>query len=285
MRGTSARLAACLTLVLLVGCDRFPGGDGKGPVAATVDGETISVAQIDAELKAANTPNASDPQVRQAALQQIVIRKLLADDARARKLDATDEAKALKVAAVENFEAALVREDLVKNTASPTDADVQAYMQANPQVFGDRRIYLVERIFLAASPAPDVARALEPANTWEDVVKVLQEHHVPLRVAGEQMESARMPPAVAAQMASLGPGIPFVLPTPSGVSINRIRESRPQPLPAGDAKGMARQMATREAQQKAMSSYAESLKKAAAAKITYSDGYGPPEKKAAKTAR
>src|SRR5690348_3094737 len=116
MMGVSrAALVPCLALLLLGGCDRLGlgGSADKGPVAVTVDGDKVTVAQLDAELKASEVPDAQNPEVRRAALQRIVLRKLLANEAREKKLDQSPDVAHLKEAAVENLEASLVQRDVL----------------------------------------------------------------------------------------------------------------------------------------------------------------------------
>jgi peptidyl-prolyl cis-trans isomerase C len=274
-----AALVPCLALLLLGGCDRLGlgGSADKGPVAVTVDGDKVTVAQLDAELKAADVADAQNPDVRRAALQRIVLRKLLANEARAKKLDQSPDMAHLKEAAVENLEAGLVQREALKGVADPTDAEVQAFIAANPQMFAGRTIYLVERLILQSQPDRATAQALEPANTFEEVEKILTDRKIPFRRAGEQIDSLRTLPTIAQQMAKLPPGMPFVLPTAPGVSINRIRGSRPQPVTGQDAMTVARQALTNQRRQKAVSERVEAVNKAAEAKIVYAPEYAPPK--------
>jgi EpsD family peptidyl-prolyl cis-trans isomerase len=279
-----AALVPCLALLLLGGCDRLGlgGSADKGPVAVTVDGEKITVAQLDAELKAAEVQDAQNPEVRRAALQRIVLRKLLAKEARARKLDESPDMAHLKEAAVENLEAGLVQRDTLKAVAEPTDAEVQAFMAANPQMFAGRTVYLVDRLILPAQPDAATAAALEPANTFEAVMKVLDERKVPYRRTREQIDSLRTIPNIAQQIAKLPPRMPFVLPTPPGVSVNVVLASQQQPVMGQNALALARQALTNQRRQKAVADRVEGVTKAAEAKIVYAPEYAPPKPAAAK---
>ena len=74
--------------VLLGGCQK----EATGQVAAVVNGEEITLQEINAELAQLQVPEGVDrAQVQQAALQRIVDRRLLAQAAKEDGLDATPE--------------------------------------------------------------------------------------------------------------------------------------------------------------------------------------------------
>jgi peptidyl-prolyl cis-trans isomerase C len=278
MRVSKAALASCAALLLLGGCDRLGlgGSADKGPVAVTVNGDKVTVAELDAELKAADVPDPQNPEVRKAALQRIVLRKLLAKEARDKKLTDAPDAAILKEAAVESFEASLVQREALKSVAAPTDAEVQAYIAQNPQMFANRTIYLVDRLILQAQPDPATAAALAPANTFEAVAKVLNDRKIPFRGTREQIDSLRTIPTIALQVEKLPPGMPFVLPMPPGVSVNVIRAKQAQPVTGEAALQVARQALTNQRKQKAVTDRIEAVNKAAEGKIVYAPEYAPP---------
>lgn len=279
MRASKAALASCAALLLLGGCDRLGlgGSADTGPVAVTVDGDKVTVAELDAELKAAEVRDPQDPEVRRAALQRIVLRKLMAKDAREKKLDEGPEIAHLKEAAVETLEAGLAQRDALKAVAEPTDAEVQAYIAANPQMFANRTIYLVDRLILPSQPDATTAAALGPANTFEAVARVLNERKVPFRGAREQIDSLRTIPTIAQQVEKLPPGMPFVLPMPPGVSVNVIRARQVQPVTGEAAAQVARQALTNQRRQKAVADRVAAVNKAAEGKIVYAPEYAPPK--------
>ena len=79
----SKRLAIstmCAAAALLAGCHR---GAPDGQVAATVNGEEVTLQELNTEIQASNIPQGMDKQVaQQQALQHIIDRKLLLDAAR-----------------------------------------------------------------------------------------------------------------------------------------------------------------------------------------------------------
>jgi EpsD family peptidyl-prolyl cis-trans isomerase len=280
MRIHQGAAVACSALLLLGGCDRLGlgGSSEQGPVAVTVDGEKVTVAELDAELAGADVRDPQNPEVRRAVLERIVLRKLMAKEAREKKLGDPATAEHMREAAVENYEASLVQRDALKAVGAPTDGDVQAFMAANPQMFGGRTIYLVERLMLPQRPDAATAAALEPANTFQDIIKVLQDRKVPFRGTREQIDSLRVPPTLANQMETLKPGQPFVLPVQGGVSINRIVGKQAAPVAGDVATQVAREALTNQRRQKAVADRIAAVNKAGEAKVVYAPEYAPPAK-------
>lgn len=274
MRISKTALAPCLALLLLAACDQAP----KGPVAATVDGEQISVAELEAEMKAANVPNAADPQVRTAVLERVIARKLMAKAARDEKLDATPEAKALQNAAVENVQASLTQQAVLAKVATPTAAEAQAYMDANPAMFAKRKLYLVDILQLDRPPSAAIVEALRPIDDFEQIARLLNSQNVPFRRGAEQFDALRMQPGLATQIAAVPPGIPFVMPAPPGMAIVRVRASKDAPALGPEAVTFAQQLLTTQRKQKAVTDRLKALTDAAKAKTTYGQGFGPPAK-------
>ena len=81
------------TALVLAGCGKGGAEPEKGQVVATINGKDVTIHELNAELQGANVPaNISadqKKQIEQAALQQVVNRRILADIARERGLDKT----------------------------------------------------------------------------------------------------------------------------------------------------------------------------------------------------
>jgi peptidyl-prolyl cis-trans isomerase C len=281
MRNATPVLAATLAVLALAGCDKLKGmagGGGSGPVAATVNGEKITVAQVDAELKASGDEAAAkDPALRQVAVQRIIARKVLADEARKEKLDATPEAKILKNAAAETFEATLVQRDALAKVKPPTDAEVQAFIQQNPAMFANRMLYVLEEAQLEKAPDAATQAALKPVDAYDGVLKVLAEHGINVRRGTAQLDTLQIDPRLTDALAKLPPGNAIVLPAPPTVAVARVLGSKPQPLTGPQAEAIARQVMVNQRRQKAVNDRMQGLIKAAEAHTTYGAGYAPPK--------
>lgn len=260
-------LVPCLALLLLAGCGK---GD-EGPAAATVNGEVITVAQLDAELKAAEVSNPDDPAVRNLALQRMIARRLLAQSGREQKLDEAPGADLLKAAAIETWEAALAESAELAKAGPPTAAEAQAYVAQHPEMFARRTAYLVDRLVLPSKPDATLAKALEPAETLEAVEAVLQQNKAPYQRAVGELDSLTMPAKLSTQVAALAPGELFVLPEHGGLSINRVRASKVQPVVGEAATAFVVRRLQDERRGRAVGDLVASLRESA--KVTYGEGF------------
>lgn len=253
----AALLMAVTASLVVAGCNK---GGGKTTTLATVGGEAITEEQLDTELRMGNVPNAQNPVVRKAALDQIIARKLLAQAAREAKLDQTPDAKVLKTAALEGYEANLQRTAVLAKVIRPTTAEAQAFVKAHPEMFAERTGYLVERLHVPAQADPTLVTELQPTKTLEEVEAVLQKRKINYRRTRDQIDTLRMAPAFTAQIKKLAPGEPFVTPEVGGFTVSRIIESRVQPVTGPDAERYAIEVVYGQKQGEAMNALIEDLK-------------------------
>lgn len=234
---------------MVAGCS--PSAPGRD-VAAIVAGETITVAELDRELANAGVAKADDPMVRRAALEEIVVRKLLAKAARAEGLNKTPGALEAKRVADEAFDANLDRIATIARTAAPTPAEVKAYIAARPEMFARRTGYLIEQLQVPQRHTPDMFEALKPTKTLEEAEAVLRSRHVPYRRVILPMDTLRTDPRLSAAVADLPPGEPFVIPGVSSYTINRVRGSQVRPVTGAQAEAVARDLMRAERLNKAL---------------------------------
>jgi EpsD family peptidyl-prolyl cis-trans isomerase len=229
-------LGAALAAVIVASCSQ--GAPGKD-VAAVVAGETITVAELDREMATSGAPKTSDPAVRRAVLDTIIVRKLLAKAARAEKLDKTPEALAAKRIADETFDAGLDRVATIARTPRPTPAEVKAYIAAHPEMFAHRTGYLIEQLQVPRRHTPDLFEALRPTKTLEAAEAVLKARQLPYRRVVLPMDTLRADPRISEAVARLPAGEPFIMPSPGGFTVNRVRGSQVSPVTGGRAEAIA----------------------------------------------
>ena len=264
--------------LVMAGCGAGAGGD----VVAKVGAEKITKAQLDAELTLSGAADPTNPAVRKAMLEQIVARKLLAQEARAEKLDKSAEAAALRIAAIETYEANLERSAMMSTVPKPTDADATTFIQAHPEMFGERTGYVIERLNVVTKADPALVQALEPAKTLEAVESVLTQRGIAYTRSVSQVDTLQAAPQLTATLRRLQPGEPFVVPEPNGFTVGRVRDSKVQPLAGPAAVRVASEIVYSQRQTTKMKERLDALK---AKKVTYVDGsVADPEKPAAAAA-
>ncbi len=272
-------LATVALGVALAGCSKKP----TDQVVAIVNGEEISLPELNAELAQAQVPAGVDKKVaQQQLLQRLVDRRLLAQAAKESGLD-RDPSFIVEQRRVNE---SLLVEKLAKRTNDsipvPTAAEVDKFMTGNPSLFAGRQIYGVDQIAFATPANPARLTALEPAKTQAEVIAVLQKLNIPFQRANRAVDSASVPPEQMQKILSLPKGEPFVVPSNGQVTVNVITGAKAEPMPAADARAAA----VRVLRAQSLSKLGEARLKEARgkAKIEYQTGFSPPAKPGAPAA-
>jgi peptidyl-prolyl cis-trans isomerase C len=259
--------------VALSGCSKKP----TDQVVAIVNGEEISLPELNAELGNAQVPAGIDKKVvQQQLLQRLVDRRLLAQAAKEQGLD-RDPAFIVEQRRVNE---SLLVEKLAKRTNDtipvPTAAEIDKFIAGNPSLFAGRQLYSVDQIAFATPADPTKLKALEPAKTMAEVTAVLQQLGLQFQRANRVVDSATVPPEQMQKILSLPKGEPFVVPSNGQVTVNVIVGAKAEPLPDTQARAMA----VRALRSQSLSKLGEArLKEARAkAKIDYQAGFAPPAK-------
>lgn len=257
--------------LLLSGCDK----EATGQVAAVVNGEEITLQEINATLAEANIPEGADKKVlQQQALQQIIERRLVAQEARKDNID-KDPNYLIKQRQL--GEALLIQMYAQKTGATlkvPDQAAIQKYVTSHPFAFSDRTIYSVDQIvFLLPSDATKL-KSLEKANSLDEIAKILDSMGTQYQRGGTQMDSAQVPPAMMSQISSLPAGEPFIIPTGVNVTANVITGSKKVPVNDSETNAQVVNDIRKDEMTKIMQERLKSAK--AQADIKYQNGFAPP---------
>lgn len=215
-------------VLVLTGCNSA--SEPTGQVVATVDGKEITSTQLDAEmgpLRAGSTEE--QQQMRRAALQQIINRYLLADAAEKQDLANTPTGAIAKQKAEQIAYVTLLQRSLGRNVPVISADEVQQFILDNPDLFGARKIFLVEQIGIG-SPSPNIIKELEPLTTIEQVQAVLAKYNLPTRTSMGVIDALAMEPGAVRQIAALKQNEIFVLPKEGDFTVNQIRETRIEPV-------------------------------------------------------
>ncbi|MEP2751000.1 MAG: SurA N-terminal domain-containing protein [Parasphingorhabdus sp.] len=270
----SALICMTASAMVLTGCEKT----AEGQVAAIVNGEEVTLQEINAALSEANIPEGADKELlQQQALQQIVDRRLLSQAA---KESGIDQDPSYLIRQRQLSEALLVRmyADKAGTTIKvPDQAAIDRYTEANPFTFANRTVYAVDQIIFPAPADLGDLKQLEVAQTLADVEKILTGMGIKFARKSAQMDSVQVPPAMMAQIVSLAPGEPFVIPTGGTVTASVIKAQQKVPYNAEQAGPVAVKAIRNEEMAKIMKQRLSEAK--AKAEITYQSGFAPPAEK------
>jgi peptidyl-prolyl cis-trans isomerase C len=285
MKVRSGAIAIAVGCLGLAAC-HFPGmGGGKAPtgeVAATVGGKEITVRDLRAEIANANL---SDPkqikQAEQQALQQIVVRTLLAKAAQDQGIDKTPDFAVAKQRAIENLLAQSLEAKVVAGVPAPTREEAESFISSHPDIFAERKIFTIDQLRMAPPSDPKVYQELRPLNTMDDIIAVLNREQVKFARGDAHLDAVGADPKLIDAIMKLPPHDVFILPANGMVTINQIKDSTVQPFTGDPAVAYALNLLKHEHTQEAVQRAFNAIISKQAKTVRYNKAFQPPAPPAA----
>jgi peptidyl-prolyl cis-trans isomerase C len=274
----SKRLAIstmCAAAALLAGCHK---GAPEGQVAAVVNGEEVTLQELNTEIQASNIPQGMDKKVaQQQALQHIIDRKLLLSAARDKKIDKSPEFQAQEKRADELLLAQTYAKQQLAAVPVPTDGDISKFMSEHPNAFGNREALQLDQIRFRPNPN-DVKKlgVIQQDHNLDAVAAHLTGLGIKFDRVKAGLDTAQVPTALIKEIDN-PPGEPFVLPTNGIITVNVVIGRQPIPTDATQARQGAVGAWRQQQFTKLISDQLKTMRDSA--KITYQNGFAPPPAK------
>lgn len=277
------------TALLLAGCGK-KGGEGeleKGQVVATVDGKDITVHELNAELQGAQIPaNISAEQrkqLEQAALQQVVNRRILSDIARERGLDKTPMFLLQERRAEEQILVQMLQRQMSSAVKAPTQTEISTFIAQNPDMFAERKIFGVDQIQFEAPKDPAVLKKYEPLKTMAEVEAMLKADGLQYKRAPATLDVATANPELVQQVLKMPKDEIFIIPAGRVMIANKITDTKVQPLTGEQANQLAAGTLQQRKFQDLVKRDLEPKVKKAEGEVKYQAGFAPPKPAASAT--
>lgn len=253
------------------------GGCGKkatGQVVAVVNGEEISQQEVNAEVQAAGAAAGADKKAATtAALQRIIDRKLLVQNAKTDGLDRTPEYLLQSRRMTDDLLISLLANKTDKRVSVPDAAAIDQFMTSRPTLFAGRKRYQLEQVAFPTPKDATIVQRLGPIEDWDSILRVLSEAGIATTKGNSALDSAAIPPEMAEKIAALKPGEPFIVPVNGGYVVSVIRNTIAVPVNETEARPAAAGLVRRQKIEEMLKSQVASAR--AAAKIDYQPGFAP----------
>lgn len=251
----------------------------KGQVLATVSGTDITANELNAELIGVQMPSSAEQRkpVEQQALQSLVERTILAGIARERNLDKSPVFLAQKRRAEENLLVQVLQRDIASKISPTTPDEAKRFMDANPQLFAQRKIYQLDQIQFQIPQDLGKLKAYEPLKTMEEIALQLSRDGLAYRRAPGSLDPAGTNPNILKLLMSKPAGEIFIVPANGALVATRVVGTKDEPL-TGDkalqfAQGLVQQTKITDATKKELGDRIEKAREA----VKYQEGYAPPK--------
>ena len=271
-----AYVSLVTALLVTSGC----GKKATGQVVAVVNGDEITLDELNAELNSVNLPASADKKLAmRQLLQQVVDRRLLAQTAKEQGLDRDPAYVTQQRRMNEDLLVRMYAKKSADTIPVPTAAEIDKYIAEHPLVFGSRTRYKLDQIRFEMPADPSKLKALEADHSMEAITARLTSMGIKFQRGNSALDSGTVAPAALKQVTSLPPGEPFITPAGRQIAVSVITGTEPLPVPEAQVRPLAVQALRNET----LNKIGESRLKEARAKgkIEYQAGYEAPSKKTA----
>jgi EpsD family peptidyl-prolyl cis-trans isomerase len=249
----------------------------SGQTVAVVNNEEITASDLNAEL--ANNPNlanAGQKAGRDAALQELINRKLMVQQARKDGLDKSPEYLNQLRRATDDLLINMAVSRRLNTAQVPTAQAITDFEAAHPEMFASREIWTLNQIIYPLPKDPAVTAKLSAAKSLDEVAQILSTNGIQFTRDTKKLDTAVFPHEIYAQVAKVKPGEPFIAPGANNAVANVITAREPSPTPPDQARTLALNGIRRDQINKFVQDRVNSLR--ASAKIEYQPGFAPSKK-------
>jgi EpsD family peptidyl-prolyl cis-trans isomerase len=268
--------SACL---LLVSCGK--GKEPGGQVAATVDGKEITMIDLRNEMAGYTAPDAKTRKLAErAALDQIIVRKLLVDAAEKQKMDQTPEFVQQKQRVDETLLVRFWQNRIAKSVPAPSKDEIDRFVAAHPDLYANHRVFLLDQIRMPQITDQALFAELKPLKSLPEVGQLLASKNIPFQQGETRLDSLTVDPAIVDQLLKLPSDDVFVMPQGNLLVVSKIREIQTTPVPPNIVTKHATQVITAQRTREAVQRELGGALAGARAKkgaVKYAKGYEPPK--------
>lgn len=250
----------------------------QGQTVAIVNNEEITASELNAAVTSnANLAGGDTKRLRAAALQDLVNRKLLVQQARSDGLDKSPEYLNRLRRTTDDLLINMLVSRRLNTSQIPSAQEIGTFEASRPEMFASREIWTLNQIIYPLPKDPAVNAKLSAAKTFDELGQTLTSSGIQFTRDTKKIDTAVFPHAIYAQIAGLPPGEPFIAPGPDKAVANVITARDPAPTTADQARAIALSAMRRDQVTKIIQDRLAGLR--ASAKIEYQPGFAPPAKK------
>ncbi len=244
----------------------------KAQGVAVGNGQEVTRQDLMAEARAAGAGGDVDPKL---LVERVVARKLLAQSAHDRGVERDTTYPSDFTRVKEAFLAQRGLKGVVK-PATPTPAEVEAFIAKQPMVFSGRTRLEVDQLRFQSNTR--TKEILQASDTLADIIQHLKDVNLPFDRQTQTLDSAQLPPELSRILISSPAGKVVAIPGKSVTVAMTVLNRQPVQLAPPQAQQLARNLLAEGSAQRQLNAEVERLK--AKAKIEYQKGFTPPVRSA-----
>jgi EpsD family peptidyl-prolyl cis-trans isomerase len=229
----STTRAIVITLVCLAAVACGKKDPAATQVVASVDGEEISVHQINAVLgKAGGVTPENLPKAKVEVLGGLVEQQLAINLAVSKKLDRSPDVVAAIEAAKRDIIARAALADIAASLPKPTDEEAKKYFDDHPELFSQRRVFSLQELALRKD-TPGIAQVREKvasAKSMDELAAWLKDKNIAFSANAGNRPAEQIPLEVLPKLHAFKDGQIGVIEANDSYLIVRLQQSLSQPV-------------------------------------------------------
>ena len=248
----------------------------SGQTVAVVNNEEITAAELNAEINSENNASADPKQARIAALQNLINRKLLVQQAKGDGIDKTPDYLNRLRRTTDDLMISMLVARRVNTSQVPSPDQINGYEGAHPQIFANREIWSLSQISYPLPKDPAIVAKIAAAKSLDEVAQTLTANNIQFKRGTRKLDTAVLPNNIYAQLAHLPPNEPIIAPGQGQAVASVITAREPAPIPDDQKGPAAANLIRRDQVNQALADRVKAAR--ASAKIEYQPGFAPPAK-------
>lgn len=202
-----------------------------GQVMAKVDGEEITVLQINDELRRSGLSFDNQDVATKRLLETLIDRQLILAEALRHKVDRSPET----LQAIERARSQIIVQAYLKKAMSqiskPTANDIHEYFIAHPEYFTKRKQFDLQQLILAANDVNNELKSIiDDAHNLESVATWLDKHNVKYKRGSLSRNTSDMPEMVVDKLKEMKRGQLFIISEGENTMLNFISDIKSSPV-------------------------------------------------------
>ncbi|WP_321170349.1 EpsD family peptidyl-prolyl cis-trans isomerase [Pseudoduganella aquatica] len=202
-----------------------------GQALASVNGEEITVLQLNEEMQRSGVQAAQQDTARKQLLEGLIDRQLLQNEAAKDKLERDPQV----MQAIERAKAMIVAQAYMQkrigSQARPAKGEVEQYYQQHPEFFANRKQFDMRQLVLATKDVSEQLKSqLDSVKSLEEAAAWLDGHQIKYVRAGLTRTSTDLPPELGARLAAMPKGQLFIIREGERSMLIQITDVKDSPL-------------------------------------------------------
>ncbi len=261
-----------VAVLILASCDKkevAATGEAKvGQSIVRVNEDEITIHQLNLEMQRANIQPAQQEAAGKQITRSLVDRQILVQEAVKAKLDRNPNV----MQAIESAKAQILAQAYLESKVpltAPTDADVVAYRTQHPEIFANRKVYVMDEASFAVDAAnvQSIQALSQTAKTVEDVTAWLDANQIKYNRSKAAHAAETVPKELLEKFSKMVVGDLIFINGNGRTLVGRMVEIKDMPISDADAKPLVERILSAESRKTAAE--AEMARLRGTAKIEY----------------